>query len=243
LNEGPEEIVASSSGSEPAGKPLVEARRIGRRRPGAVEWLLNDVSVCIGCGQRIAVVGPTGAGKTLLLRSLALLDPLDEGSVEWNGSIVSPQSVPASRGRVIYLHQRPALPPESVEACLRQPFALGIHADKRFERPRIVDWLRAIGRDESFLEKSSRDLSGGERQITALIRAIQLDPFVLLLDEPTAALDAQSVEAAEHLVSRWLAERAWERAMVWVSHNPEQVRRVAERTIRIEAGRLIGQSS
>lgn len=229
----------SGQQTRPNRTSLIEARGLGRRSSSST-WLLLDISLDIGAGERVAVVGATGAGKTLLLRSLALLDPLDAGTVLWEGQPVLPHSVPLYRSRVVYLHQRPALPLSTVEDCLRQPFTLNVHACKRFGRPRIVDYLRTIGRDESFLQKASRDLSGGERQITALIRAIQLDPCVLLLDEPTAALDADGVKAAEDLVSRWLAERTTNRAVIWVSHGSEQVQRVADRIVRIEAGRLLG---
>ena len=94
-----------------------------------------------------------------------------------------------------------------------------------------------MGRDAAFLEKKVADLSGGEIQIAALVRALQLDPAILLLDEPTAALDGPTATAVEQLIDRWLAQSA-ERAMIWVSHNEAQAQRVGRTAIRMEAGRL-----
>ena len=137
----------------------------------------------------MAVCGPSGAGKTLLLRALALLDPLDSGEILWTGRPVARDQVPRFRREAIYLHQRSAVLEDNVEAALRQPFSLRVYRQRQFDRDRAVSFLEQLGRDEAFLAKRVRDLSGGEMQITALVRALQLDPTVLLLDEPTSALD------------------------------------------------------
>jgi putative ABC transport system ATP-binding protein len=222
--------------------PWVEARDLERRHPSKSGWLLQHVSLQIRAGERISIVGSTGSGKTLLLRALALLDPLDSGAVLWKGEPIAAHEVPLYRSRVIYLHQRPALPAATAEACLQQPFLLNIHRAKTYNRDRAVTMLRAVSRDETFLAKLSRDLSGGERQITALIRAMLLDPHVLLLDEPTAALDVNAVESVEKLVADWLAEMPQARATVWVSHDPNQVRRVADRVLTMQAGQLLSET-
>jgi putative ABC transport system ATP-binding protein len=217
--------------------PLLDARGLGRRHPSGIEWLLRDVSLTIGPGDRLAIVGPSAAGKTLLLRALALLDRLDTGKVFWRGKVIAPAEVPDFRRRVIYLHQRPALFEGTIEENLRQPFGLRVHRERRFDLGWIIGRLRSVGRNADFLERSTRDLSGGEGQIVALLRALQLTPLILLLDEPTAALDPETAQAAEQLVAAWLAEDA-ARATVWVSHNADQAHRVADRTLRLVAGRF-----
>ena len=75
-------------------------------------------------------------------------------------------------------------------------------------------------------------------QIVGLIRVSQLDPAVLLLDEPTASLDADAALAVERLIDQWLGEEAGRRALVWVSHDERQVGRVARRVVWLEAGRM-----
>ena len=215
---------------------MLQACGVTRRSAGRI--LLEDISLTLRGGDRIAMVGPTGSGKTLLLRCLAMLDPHDAGEILWLGEQIPGPDVPAYRSRVMYLHQRPAIAEGTVEDNLCQSFLLKAHHGKRFKRERIVDLLESLGRTESFLSKQQRDLSGGESQLTALLRAIQLDPNILLLDEPTAALDAATGEMVENMVTSWVNERPAERATVWVSHAPEQAKRVADRTIHMANGRL-----
>ena len=149
-----ERLGRSGAGAAP---PLIlKARDISRRHPKGEGWLLRDVSIGIRPGDRWAVLGPSGAGKTLLLRALALLDPLDEGVIHWKGRPIPNQAVPAFRSAVVYLHQRPALLEGSVEANLRAPFTLQAHRRGRFDRSRIVALLNHLGRDASFLDRSGR---------------------------------------------------------------------------------------
>lgn len=115
---------------------------VGIHRRDADRILLQDLSVAIRGGDRIAIVGPTGSGKTLLLRSLAMLDPVDAGEIRWQEQTVSGNQIPQFRCRVIYLHQRPALVEGSVEDNLRQPFSLRVHCRKTMCRDRLVELLK-----------------------------------------------------------------------------------------------------
>ena len=111
---------------------MLEARSISRQ--AGDRWLLREVDLRIGGGERLALAGPSGAGKTVLLRALALLDPLTSGEVRWHGRSVEPGGAPAYRRRVAYLHQAPALAAGTVEANLRVPFGLGAHRGRSFDR-------------------------------------------------------------------------------------------------------------
>jgi putative ABC transport system ATP-binding protein len=217
---------------------LLKACGLGRRTPGSEYWLLRGVCIAVRPGDRLALTGPSGSGKTMLLRALALLDPHDEGSIEWDGTLLSGEGIPAYRKQVVYLHQRPALFQGTVEDNLKHPFTLKAHRMKRFDRARVVDILGTLMRDETFLEKSSRDLSGGEAQIVALIRCLQLDPAMLLLDEPTASLDNATAKAAEELLYRWQLEASGVRSFIWVSHDLEQARRMSSRRLQMYLGRI-----
>lgn len=222
---------------------LLEARSIGRRAGGGIHggeasWLLRDLSLELSVGDRVAVVGPSGAGKTLLLRALALLDPVEEGEILWQGDPVADDAVPSFRRRVIYLHQRPALVEGTVEANLRRPFSF-VSADQNYDPDGVRSLLASLGRDETFLGKQTTELSGGEGQIVAFLRALQLGPRVLLLDEPTAALDRDAVAALERLVQGWYEEDSRGRAFIWVSHDAEQASRMTQRALRLAAGRLV----
>lgn len=218
--------------------PILEVRNLGRRAEDGDGWLLRDIDLKISAGDRIALVGLSGSGKTLLLRSLAMLDPCSTGEILLDGKPVPAGAIPRFRTQAIYLQQQPVLFEGTVEFNLRRPFELAVHRDKLFDREQILDWLKMLDRDESFLSKQQRNLSGGEAQLAALLRAMQLRPKVLLLDEPTAALDAEATAAVEHLAANWLNEQPAEHAFVWVSHAADQAERMCDVIYRIDNGRL-----
>ena len=221
-------------------QPTLRASAIGRRL-SADDWLLKDLSVDVRPGDRIAIHGPSGAGKTLFLRALALLDPLDAGEIRWQGKRVSDDGIPGYRREVGYLHQDPALVEGAVEDNLRLPFALGVYRDMTFDPGRALELLEHLGCDRSFLERSSADLSGGERQMVALVRLLQLDPLVLLLDEPTASLDPEATRRATDLVTSWAEDRRRERAYLWVSHDEQLTQKHSNRRLRLERGTLLAE--
>ena len=219
---------------------MLEGVDIGRK--DGQRWLLRHVHVRVSPGDRVALVGPTGSGKTLLLRALAMLDRLDEGTVRWKGKNVHGDAVPLFRSRCVYLHQQPALLEGTVEENWRAVYQLAVHRQRRYDRTRMLQWLNLLSRDASFLTKRLNTLSGGEQQITALLRAIQIDPEVLLLDEPTSALDPQATRDVELLVERWIEEAPAERALVWVTHDARQAQRVANRRLQMKQGQLLEET-
>jgi putative ABC transport system ATP-binding protein len=189
-------------------------------------WLWRGLDLELRPGGSVAVWGPAGSGKSMLLRRLVGLDDLDEGQVSYAGRALREWHLPSLRARVAYLPQRATLVDQTVEAELRAPFALAAHRTRRYEAQRALTALAALGRDETFLARRNSELSGGERQIVALARALLLDPEVLLLDEPTASLDRTATRAVESLLAGWLGAGE-HRALLWVSHDPEQIERVA----------------
>src|SRR5919198_232961 len=144
-------------------RPLLEASGLGRRAPSTEKWLLRDITLRVDPGARLAIVGPSGSGKSLLLRALALLDPVDEGAITWRGEPAGSKGVPDYRRHVMYLHQQPALFEGDVEENLKQPFALNIHSGSRFEKKIVVELMSSVGRTPDFVRKRVNELSGGER--------------------------------------------------------------------------------
>lgn len=206
------------------------------RRTG--QQILHDIQFELRTGGRVSIQGPTGAGKTVFLRCLAMLDTPSSGMILWHGANVRASSIPRFRSRVIYLHQKPWVSRGTVKDNMLVPLRLRHHRHRTFSDEKVGQWLEILHRPPSFLLKQGQDLSGGEAQILALMRALQLDPDVLLLDEPTTALDESSRAAAEQLVNSWWQEDPATRAFVWVSHDRAQLVRMTTRTHHLNHGVL-----
>lgn len=214
---------------------LLEAKQIGRRAVTG-QWLIRQMSLRVHSGDRIAIVGPTGSGKSLFLRSLAMLDEIQEGEIQFLGAAIKDKDVPRFRSQVVYLQQRPVLVEGTVEANLK--FALNFHANqnKSQDISSILNLLNLFDRPEEFLHRQSNHLSGGEGQIVALLRALILSPQVLLLDEPTSALDQQTAKQFESIVIAWMETSDVAPAFVWITHDQNQASYVANQIMEFPSG-------
>ena len=215
---------------------LLRAQDLGRKLGAGGAWVLRHTALTLNAGDRVLLRGPSGAGKTILLRSLALLDPVEEGEICWRGEPVSDRDVPRFRRDVAYLHQAPVLMEGTVEENLRLPYGLVAHSDRSFEVSAVQALVAAAGLDALLLERRASELSGGERQIVALVRLLQLRPTALLLDEPTASLDADAARRVTSLVDEWAAAEPG-RAFVWIGHDPALIRPIASRELSLRTGR------
>jgi len=178
---------------------------------------LAPVDLEIATGECVSLSGPSGSGKTVLLRAIADLDP-NMGEVRFNGDLRSQMPATDWRRSVGYMSPEP-----------------GWWADRASEHflGRPVALLDALGLPATALDWTIRTMSTGERQRMALARLIERKPAVLLLDEPTAALDAAARQSVETLLLEYLADGA---AALVVTHDPEQARRLGQRHMRIAPG-------
>jgi len=183
--------------------------------------LLEPIDLEVEASECVAVSGPSGSGKSLLLRAIADLDP-NEGEIRLDGCEHLEMSGPDWRRQVALLPAESGWWAEQV----------GEH----FDAP-DPDLLERLGFGDDCLSWPVSRLSSGERQRLALARALALEPRVLLLDEPTANLDAANTRRVEECV-RSYRERTGASA-IWVSHADDQRRRVADRELGIVDGRLV----
>jgi phosphate-transporting ATPase len=185
-------------------------------RPG-----LEPTSFELAAGECVALRGPSGAGKTLLLRALADLDP-SAGEVALDGTPREQIPAPQWRRRVGYVPAEP-----------------GWWSERQSEH--FQDWASQAGPARRLKisphvdERHVSQLSTGERQRLALLRALEHRPEVLLLDEPTGPLDEETTAAVESLLREKLANGL---AIFWVTHDKRQAERVAGRRFWIDSGRL-----
>ena len=182
---------------------------------------VGPVDLTVASGSCVCISGPSGAGKTLLLRAVADLDP-HEGEIWLDDQACSAMPAHQWRRRVAYLPAESRWWAPTVAAHLS----------------RVPDTaaLAALGFEPDVLTWEVARLSSGERQRLALLRLLGNDPQALLLDEPTAALDPASRARVETVVADY--RRLHGAAVLWVSHDPAQIVRIADRHYRLENGCL-----
>lgn len=178
--------------------------------------------LALHAGEIVGVTGASGSGKTLLLRAIADLDP-GGGEVRLEGHPREKFSGPGWRRRVAYVAAEPAW----WESTAAAHFAVQPSEEQ----------LASLRLPPGILFKNPTDLSTGERQRLALLRALANEPRVLLLDEPTAALDRDSTEAMERCVKNYI-EHA-HAAVIWVSHDTRQLRRLCAGEYTLQNGELV----
>lgn len=211
-------------------EPLLTGRGLQRTLEGRTLW--RDLHFTVNAGDCLAITGPSGSGKSLLLRAICGLDPVEGGNVTFQTRDQHQWAMPEYRAQVMYVSQKPPLLAGTVEDNLRQPWTLRVRQARTYPVDEATRLLGAFGRTVQFLQQDASRLSGGEGQILALTRALLLSPTILLLDEATSALDPEAVGVAEQLIQTWRAA-ATNRAVVFVSHDPEQRVRLATRELEL----------
>jgi UDP-glucose/iron transport system ATP-binding protein len=213
-------------------EPLpLEARGISLER--ARRRVLSDVDAGFRSGLVTAIVGPSGAGKTSLLRCLNRLEEPHAGEVLLDGADIRTLDPTALRKRVGMIFQTPIL----FEGSVRSNLSYGLDG---VDDGALVEALDAVGLQGSFLDRDSTALSVGQGQRVCLARALVRGPEVLLMDEPTSALDKDATARIESLI-RHLAEG--DLAVALVTHNLAQASRVADRALLLVEGRVQAQGS
>jgi ABC-type sulfate/molybdate transport systems ATPase subunit len=197
--------------------------------------VLEIPELTVASGQVLAVIGPNGAGKSTLLRVMGLLEPATAGSVRFQGERVSPADGLTVRRRMASVFQEPLLADTSV----RDNVALGLRfrgVDAAGAAPRVDAWLTRFG-IASLGSRQARTLSGGEAQRTALVRALVLEPELLLLDEPFSALDQPTRDALIDDFARIL--RQDRTTTVLVTHDRAEAMALGDRVGVLMGGRLV----
>lgn len=196
--------------------------------------LFEPLDVAIPRGRLVALRGPSGSGKTSLLRVLAgLADPAG-GEVTLDGKAPGQVGWPLWRRRACLVTQRPVLLDGPLRASLARPFSYAT-ATGPFPAARAEELLRRLGLEPSTLERAAASLSEGEKQRAALVRALLIEPPVLLLDEPTSALDPESTRRVEELLREGAREGRW--GALIVTHSLEQAERWCDEKLELTQAR------
>jgi ATP-binding cassette, subfamily C, bacterial CydD len=219
----------------------VRLERVTVRHPGREHPAVEDVSLAVGPGERVALVGPSGAGKSTLLQLLLGLLRPTSGRVLIGGVDLEEMDVEGWRRRVAWVPQQPHLFATSVADNIRLGSPRATLDDvRRAAQAAALDEVVAslpAGYD-TVLGERGHGLSAGQRQRIALARAFLREPSLVLLDEPTARLDAASEAAVLAASERLLASRT----VILVAHRPALLAG-ADRWVRLEAGRVVAEGA
>ena len=197
------------------------------------DFMLQNANLDIASGEYFVILGPTGAGKTVLLESIAGLYPLKEGRIWLDGEEVT-KLEPERRGISIVYQDQMLFPHLSV----RDNITFGLRIRKMYtgEAEQILDWLVELLDIHHLLDRKPATLSGGEKQKVALARALSVKPKLLLLDEPLSAIDPDNREILQREL-RKIHER-YRVTTVHVTHDFEEAIAMADRVAVIGDGRI-----
>jgi len=189
---------------------------------------LSDVSLAVNEGEFLAIVGPSGCGKTSLLNIVAGLLPYEDGSVAIDGKKISGPGT----DRAVVFQNASLLPWRSISGNVRY----GMEMQRRFDEPAMRErteyFIRLVGLS-GFEKHYPNELSGGMQQRVNLARALAADPVVLLMDEPFAALDAQTREFMQaELLKIWAQAR---KTVLFITHQINEAIYLADRVVVMSA--------
>jgi putative ABC transport system ATP-binding protein len=223
-----------SSGASPPPAPLFALHEVSVKRGDAV--ILHDVTLALPRGTITGIVGPSGAGKTTLIRLLNRLADPSTGGVAFLGKPLIDYEVRTLRRKVAFVFQSASMFAGSVADNLRIAAGLG-GPEGIAAAPDPLVVLDAVGLSSDYAERDAGQLSGGEQQRVSLGRALMTCPEVLLLDEPTSALDPETASRLLHTVTQLARERGV--SVIMVTHRLSEARQVTTHTIMLEAGRVV----
>jgi putative ABC transport system ATP-binding protein len=194
--------------------------------------ILEDISYDINEGDFISIGGPSGSGKSSLLKIIATIISKTDGEILYKELPLEQYEPTQYRKEVSYCFQSPVLFGKTVKDNLSFPYEI---RQMDFDKEKAVTLLSTLGLSESDLEKEVKFLSGGEKQRVALIRNMLFEPKVLLLDEVTSALD----EANRTIIWNWLRtlKKNGTFTILMVTHNDEEAS-LADKNIQIVDGKI-----
>lgn len=200
------------------------------------QLVLDEATVEIGAGEIVCLLGPSGSGKSSLLRCINRLTEPPSGSVFVAGKDVTTMDVLILRRRIGMVFQQVSLFPGTVSENVAYGPAL---QKQQLSSSTITHLLALADLPADLAERDSQTLSGGQAQRVAIARVLATEPSVLLLDEPTSALDPASTRRIEETMLK--LRQTLGLTVLWVTHNPEQAQRIADRIYLLVQGKVVDE--
>ncbi|MDO5302041.1 MAG: ATP-binding cassette domain-containing protein [Tissierellia bacterium] len=209
---------------------LLEFREVSFEAGG--KPILQSVSLEVERGDFISVVGPSGSGKSTLLKLCSNLISPTSGEIIFDGENYLNYRPEELRMRIAYVFQTPYLFGETVRDNMEFPYAV---RNRKYDPARVEELFATFQMSPDYLNREVQNLSGGEMQRISLIRSLLFLPEILLLDEATSALDVENAEIVEGAMVDLNREG---RTILWITHNPQQREKYANRVLTLEDGRV-----
>ncbi|HJG05110.1 ABC transporter ATP-binding protein [Ligilactobacillus agilis] len=194
--------------------------------------ILNKVNLEVQAGDFLTLTGPSGGGKSTLLKIIASLISPSDGEIIFEGQNQRDYEITTYRQLVSYCFQQPSLFGQTVADNLQFPFVIRNEASSQVQ---IEQALTKVNLPTSYLNKNITELSGGEKQRVALLRNTMFLPKILLLDEVTVGLDARSIEIVHQFI-----KQLWQEAgltIIQITHNQAEISQAAK-VLWLEEGSL-----
>lgn len=224
----------------PAPTPVLQLQQVSLKAGLGSHDLLHDISFEVSSGDRVAIVGPSGAGKTMLLQLLNRLRDPSRGAILLNGRDLRQIPVRQLRQRVMVVAQETSLLGMTVQDALTYPLKLRGLAEQT-QQQRISRWMELLNIPTAWLDRTEGQLSVGQRQLVAIARGLVTEPEIIALDEPTSALDAGRSSLLSDVLKT--ASHIDGMTTLMVNHQLEVAETFANQLIYLEQGRLIDSKS
>lgn len=182
------------------------------------QQILEDINFTVNKGDIVTVTGPSGGGKSTLLKLMGLLISPTAGRIYYKNKEIIEYEATEYRKQVSYFFQNAVLFDQTVRQNLSFPADI---REDNFDESRAKEGLETVQLPSTYLDKPIKDLSGGEKQRVALIRNLMYPPEVLLMDEVTSSLDQENREAVLSYIHRLNKEELM--TILWVTHNQEEI--------------------
>jgi putative ABC transport system ATP-binding protein len=230
-----EEVNSSANGNTAQEKcPAFTIKDVRQIKESQI--LLDGINLEIASEKITALIGPSGAGKTSLLRLLNRLDDPSSGQIFYDSRPIVGYPVQELRRQVGFVFQTPVMFPGTVRDNLRK--ALELNGNLLIHSVERIDEMLALAElDPEFANRDGERLSVGQKQRVNIARAMMTAPKVLLMDEPTSALDPETADRLMETVRRLGKERKI--TVVMITHRLSEARRASDVTVVMEAGRIV----
>ncbi len=192
--------------------------------------LLSHINFTLNESELLTITGPSGTGKSSLLRAINRLDEISNGEIIFKERNIRKYDPVQLRRKITYVNQTPIIFDASVSANMAYPL---VAKGEKLKKDVAISLLKEIGLNEDFLDRNGKELSGGQSYRIAIARALTLSPDILLLDEPTSSLDDDSSDIILTMLQNRLKLNL---AIIIVTHDIKVAQFSSGKLLRIDNG-------